>query len=152
MSFALATVIHLLSAVIWVGGMFFAYIVLRPAAGALDPPQRLSLWAAVFARFFPWVWAAVMLLLLTGYWMVFGHFGGFKASNIHVHIMHALGLLMVLLFLHLFFAPYRRLRQAVAVADWPEAGRQLAKIRLTVGINLSLGLIVVVIAAGGRLL
>ena len=36
--------LHLLSAVIWVGGMFFAYMVLRPAAATLlEPPQRLPL-------------------------------------------------------------------------------------------------------------
>jgi uncharacterized membrane protein len=151
MSFALANVIHLLSALVWVGGMFFAYVVLRPAAGALDPPQRLQLWAAVFGRFFPWVWAAIILLLLTGYWMVINIFGGFASSGVHIHIMHAVGLLMMLLFLHLFFAPYRRLKQAVDAAEWPEAGRRLAQIRLIVAINLSLGLIVVIVAAGGRL-
>ena len=27
--------LHTLAAVIWVGGMFFAYLILRPSAGAL---------------------------------------------------------------------------------------------------------------------
>lgn len=149
---ALAIVLHLLSAVIWVGGMFFAYIVLRPAMGALEPPQRLGLWAGVFKRFFPWVWAAILLLLASGYWMLFGYFGGFAGSGLHIHIMHALGLLMMLLFMHLFFAPYRRLRNAVAAADWPLAGQQIGQIRRIVGINLVLGLLVVCIASGGRYL
>ena len=54
MTFAAALAIHLLLALLWVGGMFFAYLVLRPvAATELEPPQRLPLWRGVFSRFFP---------------------------------------------------------------------------------------------------
>lgn len=49
----LALVLHSLAAAVWVGGMFFAYMALRPAAGALEPPQRLTLWRGTFDRFFP---------------------------------------------------------------------------------------------------
>ena len=152
MLIALAITLHVLSAVIWVGGMFFAYMVLRPPAGALEPPQRLTLWAGVFGRFFPWVWAAVILLLLSGYWLLFGVFGGFKNSGVYIHIMHAVGLIMMLLFMHLFFAPYRRLRRAVTASDWPAAGQQLGQIRRIVAINLTLGVVVVIVASGGRYL
>src|SRR4029078_12758895 len=69
--------LHALAAVIWVGGMFFAYMVLRPASGPLDPASRLALWHRVFSRFFPWVWASIAVLLVSGYWMLFVHFGGF---------------------------------------------------------------------------
>ena len=34
--------LHILSAVVWVGGMFFAYMVLRPAAGRLEQVERLA--------------------------------------------------------------------------------------------------------------
>jgi uncharacterized membrane protein len=57
---------------------------------------------------------------------------------------------MVLLFLHLCFAPWRRLRAAVARQDWAEGGRQLGQIRTIVTINLMLGLIVVAIGSSGR--
>lgn len=144
-----AIALHLLSAVVWVGGMFFAYLVLRPASGDLPPPERLRLWAQVLQRFLRWVWAAVIILLASGYWMIFSAFGGFAGSGLHIHIMHGLGLVMMLLFLHLFFAPYRRLQRAVAAADWPGAGTQLNQIRRIVAINLGLGLIVVIVASGG---
>jgi len=39
----------------------------------------------------------------------------------------------------------------VVTAQWPEAGRQLNQIRRIVAINLVLGLIVIAVAAGGRL-
>ena len=79
---ALMIAAHTLAATVWVGGMFFAYIVLRPAAVALDPPLRLSLWAGVFQRFFPWVWLIVLVLLVSGYGMIFGIFKGL--SLIHI--------------------------------------------------------------------
>ncbi len=144
-----ALIVHILAAVVWVGGMFFAHQALRPAAAALDPALRLPLWSRVFDRFFAWVIAAIVLLLLSGYAMVFGIYGGFAALPIYVNLMQGLGILMMLLFLHLYFAPWRRLRAAVGRQDWAEGGRQLGKIRTVVTINLVLGLIVVAIGASG---
>ncbi|NIR59652.1 MAG: hypothetical protein GWO02_09080 [Gammaproteobacteria bacterium] len=150
----LALALHALAAVVWVGGMFFAYMALRPAAGAvLEPPQRLPLWARTFGRFFPWVWAAVIALLATGYWMIFAGMGwGMAQAPVHVHIMQGLGILMMLIYLHVFFAPYRRLRRAVEAQDWPAGGKALGQIRVLVAINLVIGLIVVAVASGGRYL
>ncbi len=151
MGFAL--LLHMLAAVAWVGGMFFAYMVLRPvAATQLEPPQRLTLWAGVLGRFFPWVFAAITTILATGYWMALVFFGGFDAVGLHVHIMVWSGNVMMLLFLHVFFVPYKRLKQAVANADWQAGGRQLAQIRVLVGINLLLGMLVIAVASGGRYL
>ena len=143
--------VHLLSSVIWVGGMFFAYMALRPAAATvLEPPHRLQLWVHVFKLFFLWVWLSVIAILVTGYWMLFGVFGGFANAGMHIHIMQGAGIVMVLIYLHVFFAPYRRLRHAVIVQDYAEGARQLAQIRKLVGLNLSIGLFVVVVASGGR--
>ena len=148
-----ALLLHLLAAVIWVGGMFFAYMALRPvAASQLAPPVRLALWAGVFSRFFPWVFAAIATLLATGYWMVLSFYGGFSAVGLHVHIMVWSGYVMMLIFLHVYFVPFRRLRQAVAGADWAAGGRALAQIRVLIGINLLLGLLLVATASGGRYL
>jgi len=147
----IAVSLHLIAAVIWVGGMFFAYMALRPvAASLLEPPLRLPLWSETFARFFPWVWVSVFTLIATGLWMVFSVYGGFGKVGLHIHIMTGLGTLMILLFAHVFFSPYRRMKQALAVKDVPEAGRRLAQIRIIIAINLSLGLIVIVIAGAGR--
>ena len=145
--------LHLLAAVIWVGGMFFAYMALRPAAAQiLEPPQRLQLWVKVFQLFFLWVWLSIIAILATGYWMLFSIFGGFGNAGMHIHLMHGAGIVMVLIYLHVFFAPYRRLRHAVIVQDYAEGGKRLAQIRKLIALNLSIGLIVVVIASGGRYL
>lgn len=151
MSYSIA--LHLLAAVVWVGGMIFAHNSLRPAAvRVLEPPLRLELWVQVFRRFFVLVWISVAVILATGYWMLFGYFGGFAGAGIHIHIMHGGGIIMVLIYLHVFFAPYRRLRQAVIVHDYPAAGLQLNQIRRMVGVNILIGLSVIVIASAGRYL
>ncbi len=145
--------LHMLAAVVWVGGMFFAYVALRPvAATELEPPQRLRLWAGVFGKFFPWVFMSIAVLLISGLWMVFAVLGGFATAGSHVQAMFWLGILMMLLFFHVFFAPFKRLKRAVAAEDWQAGAGKLAQIRLLVGINLLLGLVVVAIAAGGRYL
>jgi uncharacterized membrane protein len=146
----ISLILHALSAVVWVGGMFFAHQVLRPAAATLEPGPRLALWSRVLGRFFAWVFAAVILLLLSGYTMVFDVFGGFAKIGLHIQLMQGIGILMVLLFLHLYFAPWRRFRAAVARQDWAEGGRQLGQIRTIVTVNLVLGIIVVAIGSSGR--
>ncbi|HEX6828568.1 MAG TPA: CopD family protein [Burkholderiales bacterium] len=144
--------LHVLSVTVWVGGMFFAYMCLRPvAARVLEPPQRLRLWDGTFALFFPWVWAAVALILASGLYMIW-LMGGFAAAPHHVHAMFGLGLTMMLIYFHVYFLPYRRLRRAVAAGDWKAGGAALGQIRKLVGINLALGLLTIAIAILGRLL
>jgi uncharacterized membrane protein len=98
---------HILAAVIWVGGMFFAHQLLRPAAAALEPVHRLPLWRRVFARFFPLVWLSIAALVASGYAMVFGVFGGFARLPLHIDLMQLIGIIMMLAFGHLYFAPGR---------------------------------------------
>ena len=146
----LSVAFHVVAAVIWVGGMFFALIVLRPSTGPLDPPVRLALWQRVFSRFFPWVWAAVVVLLVSGFAMVIWGFGGFSRIGTYVHIMMGVGILMMLIYGHLYFVPWQRFRRAVGAAEWPTAAMHIDQIRLLVTINLILGLITVVVGAAGR--
>lgn len=145
----LAITVHVLATVVWVGGMFFAYLALRPAAAALEAPQRLMLWSASLGRFFAWVWAAVVLLPASGYWMILGPFGGFANIGLYVHLMQALGVAMILIFLHVYFAPYGRLRRSLAASDFKAAGAALNQIRVLVAVNLTLGLITIVVGTAG---
>jgi len=150
---SIAITLHLLAVVVWVGGMFFAYMALRPvAASLLEPPLRMPLWSQTFARFFPWVWASVILIPVTGYWMILKVFGGFQSLALYIHIMQGMGVLMILIFLHVFFAPYQRLKKAVTAGDFPAAGKALAQIRRLIGTNLLLGLTLIIIASSGRYL
>ncbi|MBL26712.1 MAG: hypothetical protein CMM50_04065 [Rhodospirillaceae bacterium] len=142
--------LHAEAAVIWVGGMFFAYTILRPATGPMAGPDRLNLWRRNFKAFFAVVWAAIVVLLATGYGMIFGIMGGFAGAGLHIHLMQALGIAMMLLFFHLYFAPWKRLKRKLDAEDYQGAAADLGQIRRIVGTNLILGLITVSIGASGR--
>lgn len=141
--------LHVLSVVVWVGGMFFAYMALRPVAAAvLEPPLRLALWAGVFGKFFPWVWASIALILLTGVHMLMKISGAGMPH--YVLAMLVLGGVMMLIFAHVFFAPYKKLKRAVSEQNWQAGGAALAQIRMLIGINLSIGLLTILVVFIGR--
>jgi len=132
--------LHLIGVVAWVGGMAFALLVLRPSLAVLEPPQRLALHREVFRRFFRMIWHVMPLVLLSGYAMLFGYLGGFAHAAWPVHVMHLLGLVMAVVFLAIYFGPWRAMRQA------PSA-EAVGRIRRLVMVNLLLGVLTLIIAA-----
>ena len=145
--------LHVVASVVWVGGMVFAHKCLRPvAAEQLEPAQRLPLWVGVFGQFFPLVWISVILLLVTGFTMVYAIWGGMADAPLYIHIMAGFGIFMMMIFMHVFFVPYRKLKAAVADQQWPVGAAALAQIRQLVGFNILLGLFVVIVASAGRYL
>jgi len=147
----LAVAVHVTSAVVWVGGMFFAYVVLRPSMVILDPPaHRLKLWSQVFSRFFVWVWAAIALLTVSGYYLIFAVYGELANVGVHIHLMYSLAMVMFVLYFFLFFGPYRHFAESAGADDWPTAGEFLPAVRRIVFINMILGLLVAIIGASGR--
>ena len=131
--------LHLLGAVIWVGGMFFALVALRPSLAVLAPADRVAVHLGVFRRFFLVVWHAMPIVLLSGYGLLFGVYGGFAGVGWNVHVMHLLGLIMAALFVVIFFGPWASLRRGQTAS--------LEGIRRLVLVNLALGLLTVVVAA-----
>ncbi|WP_137892489.1 CopD family protein [Ramlibacter sp. 2FC] len=130
--------LHLAAGIVWLGGMAFVLCALRPVAIAqLQPPQRLPLLSAVLARFFALVWLSIAVLLLSGAFMLAGV--DMKVAPRGWHAMLGIGLLMFGIFGHIYFAPFRRLKAAVAAANWPEAGRRVAQIHPLVVLNFALG-------------
>ncbi len=132
-----AKLLHLVAATIWLGGMTFMLWALRPVAIAqLAPSQRLPLLAAVLARFFQAVWLCIAVLLSTGA-------GLLSQAGLRMpagwQAMAVLGLAMVAIFGHLYFGPFRRLRQAAQASDWPTAAVQLARMHRLVLSNFALG-------------
>ena len=141
--------LHLASVALWVGGMFFAYVCLRPTAVELfEPPQRLRLWRGVFSRFFVWVWAAVALIPASGLTMLLQ--AGFANAPLNWHLMLTTGLIMIGIFIYVATFPYAVLQRAVDAEDWKAAGAALNRIRQLIGINLVLGFVTIAIATLGQ--
>src|SRR5438270_12499402 len=110
-------VLHVLGAVFWVGGMGFALLALRPALAALEPPQRLLVHQGALRRFFLIVWHAMPILLLTGYALLFGWYGGFAGAGWHIHAMHLAAIIMAAVFVGIVTRPWQELRKAMARGD-----------------------------------
>lgn len=140
--------LHVLAVVIWIGGMFFSHVCLRPAAMAvLDGPPRLRLWLAVFERFFPIVWVAVVAVVVSGA-LLLARVGMAQAPK-GWHLMMTLGLVMAAVFVHVQLGPYAAFRRAMAAEDWAAAAAQQGRIRSRVSFNLVLGVITIACATLG---
>ena len=141
---------HVLGVVVWVGGMFVLHFAVRPSAARLQEPSvRLTFLSSTLGRFMSWAALAIVVLLASGLAMILIG-GGFKNAHLSVHLMLAVGLLMMLLYLHIRFAPFKRMRAAVMASDWAAAAANLDMVRKMVLINLALGFITIAIATIGR--
>lgn len=151
LAFIVFKLVHLLSIIIWVGGMFFAHMFLRPAVQSLAPPERVRLMHDVLQRFFSAVLVIVVLTLLSGLGMMglmhsmAAKFGGRFDMPVSWVVMSALGIAMMAVFGHIRFALFKRLQRAVAAQDWPAGGKALESIRQWVALNLALGLVIVLV-------
>ncbi|MBH1987516.1 MAG: CopD family protein [Burkholderiales bacterium] len=152
MIYAILKTLHLLSIIVWIGGMVFSHFFLRPAVAQLEAPARLRLMHDVLGRFFQAVLVASLLTLVSGVWMLgrvakqVVQSGGQFEMPLAWSVMAALGIAMVAIFMHIRFALHKRLARAVAASDWAAGGVALAQIRTWVSVNLGLGVIVVIVA------
>ena len=144
---SLALALHVLAAAVWIGGMFFAYVCLRPVLGEEQPPARLSLWSRVFGKFFPWVWLCIFVLFLSGFYLFYQH-GGFSGAGKYIYAMLAIAVIMTGIFKFVYVAPYRHLKRGVEEQNPKVAAFALGTIRKLVATNLLLGIAVIVIATG----
>ena len=142
--------LHVASVVVWVGGMFFAYVCLRPTVVELfEPPQRLRLWRGVFARFFVWVSWAATVVAASGL-IMFGLHGSGNAP-VNWHLMTSSGVVMIAIYIYVATGPFTALKRAVAAEDWKAGGMALNRIRQMVGTNLILGFVTIGFATLGYL-
>ena len=138
--------IHLLAMFVWLGGMFFALVCLRPALGVLEPPPlRARLMNAVLQRFFVAVSWAAGLMLASGVLMMRPGPSAGAHPTPAVAAMAALGIVMIGVFVFVRLVPFRRLQAALAAGDGPGAVAALNAIRQLVALNLAIGAAIVLI-------
>lgn len=141
---------HTLAAIVWVGGMFFAHVILRPAMAPMAEADRLDLRGRLLPRFFAWVWAAIVVLFVTGYGVLYFGYEGLAGAGLHIRLMEGLGLVMMLLFGWMYFRPFKLFMQALKEGDQQAASAEFVRIRSVVAVNLVLGTIVSVLGATGN--
>lgn len=147
---AIAITLHVIAVIVWIGGMFLGVVAIRPALAELDVPTRARLFAGIVGRFLPWVWAAMVTLLGSGFYMVSTSFdGGISGTPWFVRLMMGLGLFMMMLMGHVSFAPFRRLKRALAAKDDALAAKAMKQMGLLMTVSLVLGLIVILAAMMG---
>ena len=139
----LVLAVHLMAMATWTGGLAYALLVLGPSLATLSPTERLALNGQALRRSFLIVWHAMPLVLLTGWAMVFGVYGGFANVDWTVNAMQTLALVMAAVFLTLFFGPWKRFRAAPSTMA---AG----SIRRLMTLNLVLGVAVIIVASMGH--
>jgi uncharacterized membrane protein len=149
MSNALAVILHLLAINVWLGGNFFAVVVLYDAAAVFTSTQRQQLMDTVLRRFFTLIWCAMVLLLSSGGWMIHSRFGGPATMPLYVQLMAGFGLSMSLVFLVTFFGPYQGYRRARRQQDLDSGRWHLAHIRQLSILSIVLGICVVLVVGGG---
>ena len=151
MSYSLWLLVHLLGVIVWVGGMFFAHVALRPAAAeVLQAPQRLLLLAATLGRFFKWVAWSIVLILVSGVAIMMLFMSNGARLGAHIQVMTAIGLIMMAIFWHIRFSAFKRLRAALVAQDWPAGGIAMNRIRQLVLVNLVLGVVTTLVVFVGR--
>ena len=148
MLYATLKTIHLLSLIVWVGGMFFMLACLRPSLVVLElPAARMALMRAVMGRFFRIVNASIGLILVSGLamlWMVREARGSFSGLPHAWTLMIGLGLVMMAIFEYVRGALFKRMKSALEALDSPAAAAAMARIRGAVLLNLVLGVVVIV--------
>ena len=155
MFYALLKALHLFAIIVWIGGMVFAHFFLRPAAGILEPAVRVRLMHGVLQRFFGAVLIAIAVTLVTGLWMIgrvakqLVQSGASFNMPLEWTLMATLGVVMMLIFGHIRFVLFKRLSGAVQALDWPAGAAVLGQIRTWVLVNLSLGVLIVLVTLLG---
>ncbi len=134
--------LHLLGMAIWVGGLVWVMVILRPSLALLDPTPRVSVHLQSLKRFFRLVWQVV---LLTGWSMEIFREGGFAGADWHINAMQGLGILMALVFAYSYFGPFKKAQRAIRPK--PEI---FESIRSLAGTTLVIGIAVVVVASLGH--
>jgi len=146
---AIALILHLVAINVWVGGTFFAIVILGRAIKNIAAAQQLLLWQLVLERFFTWAWVAVFILLTSGTWMVYSIYGGFDTIPVYIMLMGLIALLMISVFIYIYFFPYQQYKLLVQTNDVDSCIQKLAVIRFAGTVNMILGLCIVVVIGSG---
>ncbi|GJL63805.1 MAG: hypothetical protein NPIRA04_24590 [Nitrospirales bacterium] len=142
--------IHLTAAIFWVGGMLFLSLVAVPLLKReADPAQAQRWFLNVAKRFRSFVWMAIAVLVITGFFLLSNHldFSG-PLSSWPTILMIKLALVLLLIVTSVshdrIIGPKVRTIKQKASAEWTSADRILVRVGPWIGrMTMILGLTVV---------
>jgi len=153
--YATLKAIHLLAVIVWVGGMAFVLLCLRPAVRVLEPPARIALMHATMRRFLGAVGVAIAVIFVCGITMVAIAWSTATRAGLRFNMpldwyaMFAVFFVMLALFVHIRTILFRRLDAAFREQRWGDGASVLGTIRWEVSANLILGAFVTVLVRLG---
>lgn len=134
--------LHYLASVMWIGGMAFNILVLRPSMIVIDQSQRPVLGTTVLKRFIIFAWLSIVLLIITGISIALSRvaFGDIFRTTYGIVLLskHFVTLIMILIVTWISFVLSTKL---APFAPKPNT------ILILVKTNLSLGIIVLLLTA-----
>ncbi len=141
-----AKLLHLIAGIVWMGGMTFMLFALRPAAiASIEAQPRAVLMGQVWRRFYAWVLVAIAVLFATGTHLYTSTFRAARMATgqgsvpLGWNVMLVLGLAMMLVFGHIYFAGFKKYKRAIAGADWALAAKAGALMHTMTLLNFALG-------------
>jgi uncharacterized membrane protein len=143
--------LHLMAAVVWIGGVFFMTIIMRAVVSDFDAPERIKVMSRVFKYFFQWVWVAIAIILITGFSIIFGVYEGYgNLPWMHfkrIHLMTVIGLIMSVIFTYIYTGPFKGLQKAMRAKDSSAIQKNVKLIRLFGMVQLILGTSILIIVS-----
>lgn len=149
--FAINNFIHLLTAVIWIGGMIYTNIVFMPSLSVIEPSQRGAILGAVAKRFTIVSWTSILVLLVSGFFKTPGEmlFTTSNSYGLMITIKHIIFLVMIVFgaLITFKFAPVLR-KGAPGPGEKPSAkfldAQKKLKILSTTNMILGIGVLLAV--------
>ncbi len=140
----LVTAIHLLCVVLWVGGMAFLLLTLRPSVNSIDASARLVLQGAVYRRFFRTIWQVMPMAIVSGLLLLILSYSH-KVLPWEVMVMQTGGVLMAAIFIGMVLVPNKHFQAKLAAGT--ATAEDVAPIRRLIWLSLGIGAIILVCVA-----
>jgi len=139
--FLLILWLHILASVVWIGGMAFNILILRPSITVIDAPQRIKLAETVLRRFISFVWASIGVLILTGAILALPKMTSFKTllSSSYGGLLILKLLIVMVMIINVFIIQYILFPKFKSLIPSPGGNRVMGQIVTVVKINLIFG-------------
>lgn len=123
--------LHILFTIVWIGGMIYSLIFLKPALREILPEEsRGKFLKSVLSRFFVAVWLSIIVIFITGMGLWHGYRKDFSENTLFHIKLFSFGL-MVVIFSYIYFLLFKR--------------NKIAPIPNLISINLILGILILMI-------